>query len=73
MIGHPVNLNPRDGLIFPDIVHQLFLFLAIRHGLFMAILTNPDVRYRRFFMGENPGVAVEAIQSGVYEMFFVII
>jgi hypothetical protein len=73
MIGHPVNLNPRDGLIFPDIVHQLLLLVALRHGLFMAVLANPDVRNRRLFMGKNPGVAVEAIQAGILEMFLVIV
>jgi hypothetical protein len=45
MIGYPVNLDPRDGLIFPDIVHKFFLLVALRHGLFMAVFADPDVRY----------------------------
>jgi hypothetical protein len=73
VIGHPVNLNPRDRLIFIDVVHQLFLFFALRHRLFVTTFANHDVRDRGFFMGEYPRMAVEAVQAGIFEMFFVII
>jgi hypothetical protein len=73
VIGHPVNLYPRDGLVFPDIVHQLFLLFALRHRFFVTAFANPDVRDRGFFMGKYPGVAVEAVQTGIFEMLFVII
>jgi hypothetical protein len=73
VIGHPVNLYPWDGLIFLDIVHQLFLLFALRHRFFVTPFANPDVRDRGFFMGKYPGVAVEAVQTGIFEMFFVII
>jgi len=73
VIGHPVNLYPWDGLIFLDILHQLFLLFALRHRLFVTTLANHDVRDRGFFMGKCPGVAVEAVQTGIFEMFFVII
>jgi hypothetical protein len=73
VIGHPVNLYPRDGLIFLDIVHQLFLLFALRHRFFVTSLANPDVRDRGFFMRKHPGVAVEAVQTGIFEMLFVII
>jgi len=73
VIGHPVNLYPWDGLIFLDILHQLFLLFALRHRLFVTTLANHDVRDRGFFMGKYPGVAVEAVQTGIFEMFFVII
>jgi hypothetical protein len=73
VIGHPVNLYPWDGLIFLDIVHQLFLLFALRHRFFVTAFANPDVRDRGFFMGKYPGVAVEAVQTGIFEMFFVII
>jgi hypothetical protein len=73
VIGHPVNLYPWDRLIFPDRVHQLFLLFALRHRLFVTTLANPDVRDRGFFMGKYPGVAVEAVQTGIFEMLFVII
>jgi hypothetical protein len=73
VIGHPVNLNPRDRLIFIDVVHQLFLLFALRHRLFVTTFANHDVRDRGFFMGEYPGVAVEAVQAGIFEMLFVII
>jgi hypothetical protein len=73
VIGHPVNLYPWDGLIFPDIVHQFFLLFALRHRLFVTAFANPDVRDRGLFMGKHPGVAVEAVQAGIFKMFFVII
>jgi len=73
VIGHPVNLYPWDGLIFLDKIHQFFLLFALRHRLFVAVFANFDVRDRGFFMGQHPGVAVEAIQAGIFEMFFVII
>jgi hypothetical protein len=73
VIGHPVNLYPWDGLIFLDIIHQLFLLFALRHRLFVTALANPDVRDRGFFMGKHPGVAVEAVQTGIFEMLFVVI
>jgi hypothetical protein len=73
VIGHPMNLYPWDGLIFPDIVHQFFLLFALRHRLFVTSFANPDVRDRGFFMGKHPGVAVEAVQTGIIDMFFVII
>jgi hypothetical protein len=73
VIGHPVNLYPRDGLVFPDIVHQLFLLFALRHRLFVTAFANSDVRDRGFFMGKYPGMAVEAVQPGILEMLFVII
>lgn len=73
VIGHPMNLYPWDRLIFPDIVHQFFLLFALRHRLFVTSFANPDVRDRGFFMGQHPGVAVEAVQTGIIDMFFVII
>jgi hypothetical protein len=73
VIRHPMNLYPWNRLIFPDIVHQLFLLFALRHRLFVTSFANPDVRYRGFFMREYPGVAVEAVQTGIIDMFFVII
>jgi len=73
VIGHPMNLYPWDRLIFPDIVHQFFLLFALRHRLFVTSFANPDVRDRGFFMGKHPGVAVEAVQTGIIDMFFVII
>jgi hypothetical protein len=73
VIGHTVNLYPWDRLIFLDIVHQLFLLFALRHRLFVTAFANSDVRDRGFFMGEYPGVAVEAVQAGIFEMLFVII
>jgi hypothetical protein len=73
VIGHPVNLYPWDGLIFPDVVHQLFLLFALRHRLFVTTFADHDVRDRGFFMGEGPGVTVEAVQAGVFEMFFMVI
>jgi hypothetical protein len=73
VIGHPVDLYPWDGLIFLDIVHQLFLLFALRHRFFVTAFANPDVRDRGFFMGKYPGVAVEAVQTGIFEMLFVII
>jgi hypothetical protein len=72
VIGHPVNLYPWDGLIFPDMVHQLFLLFALRHRLFVAAFANPDVRDRGFFMGKHPDVAVEAVQARIFEMLFVV-
>jgi hypothetical protein len=72
VIDHPVNLYPWDRLIFPDIVHKLFLLFALRHRLFMAAFANPDVRDRGLFMSKNPDMAVEAVQAGLIEMFFVI-
>jgi hypothetical protein len=73
VIGHPMNLYPWDGLIFLDIVHQLFLLFALRHRLFVTAFANHDVRDRSFFMGKNPSVAVGAGQAGVFDMLFVII
>ena len=73
MIGHPMNLDPWDGLIFPDIVHQFFLLFALRHRVFVTAFANRDVRDGGLFMGEYPGVAVEAVQAGIFEMLFVII
>jgi hypothetical protein len=72
VIGHPVNLYPWDGLIFLDMVHQLFLLFALRHRLFVAAFANPDVRDRGFFMGKYPDVAGDAVQSRIFEMLFVI-
>jgi hypothetical protein len=72
VIGHPVDLYPRDGLISLDMVHQLFLLFALRHRFFVTALANPDVRDRGFFLGKYPGVAVEAVQTGIFEMLFVI-
>jgi len=73
VIRHPVNLYPWDGLIFPDIVHQLFLLFALGHRLFVTAFADPDVRNRGFFMGKRPGVAVETVQAGIFDMFFMII
>jgi hypothetical protein len=73
VIGHPVNLYPWDGLIFLDIVDQFFLLFALRHRLFVTPFANPDVRDRGFFMGEYKRMAVEAVQAGILDMFFVII
>jgi hypothetical protein len=72
VIGHPVDLYPWDGLIFLDVVHQLFLLFALRHRGFVTAFANPDVRDRGFFMGKHPGVAVEAVQAGIFEMLFVV-
>ena len=73
VIGHPVNLYPWDGLIFLDIADQFFLLFALRHRLFVTAFANPDVRDRGFFMGEYKRMAVEAVQAGILDMFFVII
>jgi hypothetical protein len=73
VIGHPVNLYPWDGLIFLDIADQFFLLFALRHRLFVTPFANPDVRDRGFFMGEYKRMAVEAVQAGILDMFFVII
>ena len=73
MIGYPMNLYPWDRLIFLDIVHQFFLLFALRHRLFMTAFANPDVRDRGLFVGQYPGVAVEAVQTGIFEMLLVII
>jgi hypothetical protein len=70
--GHPVDLYPWDGLILLDMVHHLLLFLALRHRLFVTAFAYSDVRDRGSFMGKNPGVAVEAVQPGIFEMLFVI-
>jgi hypothetical protein len=72
VIGHPVNLYPWDGLIFLDMVHQLFLLFALRHRLFVTTFANHDVRDRGFFMGKDPGMAVEAVHTGIFEMLIVI-
>src|SRR5512143_1706702 len=73
VIGHPVNLYPWDGLVFPDIIHHLFLFFALRHRLFMTAFADSDVRDRGLFVGTRTGVAVEAVQAGVFNVFFVVI
>jgi hypothetical protein len=73
VIGYPVNLYPWDGLIFLDIVHQLFLLFALRHRFFVTAFANLDVWDRSFFMGKYPGVAVEAVQTGILDVLFVII
>jgi hypothetical protein len=73
VIGHPVNLYPWDGLVFLYIIHQFFLFFALRHRLFMAAFADPDVRDRGLFMGLRSGVAVEAVQAGVFNVFLVVI
>ncbi|PJB32938.1 MAG: hypothetical protein CO109_01860 [Deltaproteobacteria bacterium CG_4_9_14_3_um_filter_65_9] len=73
MIGNPVDLYPRDLLIFPDIFHQLFLLFALRHRLFVAVFADLDVRDRGFFMGEYPFMAVEAIQTGILEMYLMVV
>jgi hypothetical protein len=73
VIGHTVNLYPWDRLISFDVVHQLFLLFALRHRLFVTTLANQDVRDRGFFMGEHTGMAIEAGQTGIHDMLFVII
>jgi hypothetical protein len=73
VIGYPVNLYPWDGLIFLDVVHQLFLLFALRHRFIVTAFANLDVRDRGFFMGKYPGVAVEAGQTGIVNMLLMII
>ena len=73
VIGHPVDLYPWDGLIFLDIVHQLLLLFALRHRFFVTSFANLNVRDRGLFMGKYPCVAVEAVQTGIVDMFFMII
>ena len=43
MVGHPVNLNPRDRLIFLDVTDQFLFFFALRHGLFMTVFAKLDI------------------------------
>jgi hypothetical protein len=73
VIGNPVNLYPWNGLIFLDIVHQLFLLFALRHRFIVTAFANTDIRDRGFFVGKNQDVAVEAVQAGIFEVLFVII
>jgi hypothetical protein len=39
----------------------------------MTAFAYPDVRDRGLFVGQYPGVAVEAVQTGIFEMLLVII
>ena len=59
MVGHSVYLHPRDLLIIFDVANQFFLFFAVRHRLFMAVLTIVNVGNSRFFVCLYIGVTVE--------------
>jgi hypothetical protein len=73
VIGHPMDLDPWDGLISLDVADQFFLLLALRHRLIVTTLADLDIRDGGFLMGEYPRMAVEAVQAGILDMLFVII
>ena len=70
---HEKHLLDTFFLLFLSSFFLFFLLLALRHRLFVTAFANPDIRDRGFFMGKYPGVAVEAVQACIFEMFFVII
>jgi len=73
MVWNPVDLDPRNGLILFNKFHQFFLFFALRDRLFVTFFANVDVRDRGLLVGKNIWMAVEAIQTDLFDMFVVVI
>lgn len=73
MVGHSMNLDPRDRLIFLDVTNQFLFFFAIRHCLFMTVLAKLDIGDGSFLMGKYLGVTVKTVKSCFFYMFFMVI
>ena len=73
VVGYSMNLDPRDLLIFLDVINQFSFFFAIRHRLFMTVLAKRDIGDGSFLMGKYLSVTVKTVKSCFFYMFFVII
>ena len=73
MVGHSMNLDPRDRLIFLYVTNQFLFFFAIRHCLFMTVLAKLDIGDGSFLMGKYLGVTVKTVKSCFFYMFFMVI
>jgi hypothetical protein len=73
IIGHSMNLDPRDRLIFLDIINQFSFFFAVRHRFFMTVLANLNIGDGGFLVGKYLCVAVKTVKSRLFDMLFMII
>ena len=73
MVGYSINLDPRDLLIFLDVINQFFFFFAFCHLLFMTVLAKLDIGDGCFLMGKYLGVAVKTGKPCFFYMLFMII
>ena len=73
MVGDSMDLDPRDLLIFLDVIHDFLFFLAVRHCLFVAVLANFNIGNGGFLMGKYLGVAVKTGKPCLFNMLLMVI
>jgi hypothetical protein len=73
IIRDSMYLDPRDRLIFLDIINQFSLFFAFRHCFFVTVLAKLDIGDGSFLMGKYLRVTVKTVKSRFFDMLFMII
>jgi hypothetical protein len=59
VVRDSMHLYPRNLFLLAYVADQLFFFLAVRHGFFMATLAKIDIGDGSLLMGRDPRMAVK--------------